>query len=178
MRKHLFIVATCLCAGIMFTSCGSSKESAYRKAYEKAKAQEQAQQTQQPVQQVQPIIQQQTQQPVQQAPVVTPLVESPAQQQTVVTGNNVAVRSEKVSVVNGAGLKAYSVVVGSFGVRANAEGLQNTLKNAGYSAQVAFNQERNMYRVIVATFDTRESAVQCKESIKGTYPDAWLLLQQ
>jgi cell division protein FtsN len=178
MRKHLFIVATCLCAGIMFTSCGSSKESAYRKAYEKAKAQEQAQQTQQPVQQVQPIIQQQTQQPVQQAPVVTPLVESPAQQQTVVTSNNVAVRSEKVSVVNGAGLKAYSVVVGSFGVRANAEGLQNTLKNAGYSAQVAFNQERNMYRVIVATFDTRESAVQCKESIKGTYPDAWLLLQQ
>lgn len=178
MRKHLFIVATCLCAGIMFTSCGSSKESAYRKAYEKAKAQEQAQQTQQPVQQVQPIVQQQTQQPVQQAPVVTPLVESPAQQQTVVTSNNVAVRSEKVSVVNGAGLKAYSVVVGSFGVRANAEGLQNTLKNAGYSAQVAFNQERNMYRVIVATFDTRESAVQCKESIKGTYPDAWLLLQQ
>lgn len=178
MRKHLFIVATCLCAGIMFTSCGSSKESAYRKAYEKAKAQEQTQQSQQPVQQVQPIVQQQTQQPVQQAPVVTPLVESPAQQQTVVTSNNVAVRSEKVSVVNGAGLKAYSVVVGSFGVRANAEGLQNTLKNAGYSAQVAFNQERNMYRVIVATFDTRESAVQCKESIKGTYPDAWLLLQQ
>ena len=178
MRKHLFIVATCLCAGIMFTSWGSSKESAYRKAYEKAKAQEQTQQSQQPVQQVQPIVQQQTQQPVQQAPVVTPLVESPAQQQTVVTSNNVAVRSEKVSVVNGAGLKAYSVVVGSFGVRANAEGLQNTLKNAGYSAQVAFNQERNMYRVIVATFDTRESAVQCKESIKGTYPDAWLLLQQ
>ena len=181
MRKHLFIVATCLCAGIVFTSCGSSKESAYRKAYEKAKAQEQAQQAQQaqqPVQQIQPVEQQQAQQPIQQAPVVTPLVESPAQQQTVVTNNNVAVRSERVSVVNGAGLKAYSVVVGSFGVRANAEGLQNTLKNAGYSAQVAFNQERNMYRVIVATFDTRESAVQCKESIKGTYPDAWLLLQQ
>ncbi len=181
MRKHLFIAVACLCTGMVFTSCGSSKESAYRKAYEKAKAQEQAQQQQ--AQQAQPYVQQAQpyaqQQPVQQqAPVVTPLVEAPAQQQTVVTGNNVAVRTEKVSVVNGAGLKAYSVVVGSFGVRANAEGLQNTLKNAGYSAQVAFNQDRNMYRVIVATFDTRESAVQCKESIKGTYPDAWLLLQQ
>ena len=177
MRKHLFIVAA-LCMGIVFTSCGSSKESAYRKAYEKAKAQEQAQQAQQPVQQAQPYVQEQVQQPVQQTPVVTPLVEAPAQQQTVVTNNNVAVRTEKVSVVNGAGLKAYSVVVGSFGVRANAEGLQNTLKNSGYSAQVAFNQERNMYRVIVATFDTRENAVQCKESLKGVYPDAWLLLQQ
>ena len=176
MRKHLFIAAACLCTGIVFTSCGSSKESAYRKAYEKAKDQEQAQQPAQ--QQVQPYAQEQVQQTVQQAPVVTPLVEAPAQQQTVVTNNNVAVRSEKVSVVSGAGLKAYSVVVGSFGVQANALGLQNTLKNAGYSAQVAFNQERNMYRVIVATFDTRESAVQCKQSLLGTYPDAWLLMQQ
>ena len=69
-------------------------------------------------------------------------------------------------------------MVGSFGVQANALGLQNTLKNAGYSAQVAFNQERNMYRVIVATFDTRDAAVQCKQSLLGTYPDAWLLMQQ
>ena len=165
MKKHLIIVAT-VCAGLVFASCSSSKESAYRKAYEKAKAQEQAQQAAQPVQ------------PYAQAPVVTPLVEAPAQQQTVVTNNNVAVRSERVSIINGSGLKAYSVVVGSFGVRANAEGLQNTLKNAGYDAQVAYNQERNMYRVIVATFDTRESAVQCKQTLLNTYPDAWLLLQQ
>lgn len=173
MKKHLIIVAT-VCAGLVFASCSSSKESAYRKAYEKAKAQEQAQQAAQPVQ---PYAQASVQ-PVQQAPVVTPMVESPAQQQTVVTNNNVAVRSERVSVINGSGLKAYSVVVGSFGVRANAEGLQSTLKNAGYDAQVAYNQERNMYRVIVATFDTRESAVQCKQSLLGTYPDAWLLMQQ
>ena len=176
MKKHLFFVAT-ICASMVMVSCGSSKESAYRKAYEKAKAQEQAQQTVQPVQQTQQYVQEQVQ-PVQQAPVVTPLVQAPAQQQTVVTNNNVAVRTEKVSVVNGAGLKAYSGVVGSFGVRANAEGLQNTLKNAGYDAQVAFNQERNMYRVIVATFDTRDSATQCKQSLQGTYPDAWLLMQQ
>ena len=178
MRKHLFIVATCLCAGIMFTSCGSSKESAYRKAYEKAKAQEQAQQTQRPVQQLQPIIQQQTQQPVQQAPVVTPLVESPAQQQTVVTSNNVAVRSEKVSVVNGAGLKAYSVVVGSFGVKANAEGLQRTLVNSGYSAQVAYNQDRNMYRVIASTYDTKQDAIISRDNLSANYPGAWLLYNQ
>lgn len=176
MKKHLIIVAT-VCAGLVFASCSSSKESAYRKAYEKAKAQEQAQQATQPVQPYAQAPVQQAQ-PVQQAPVVTPLVEAPAQQQTVVTNNNVAVRSERVSIINGSGLKAYSVVVGSFGVRANAEGLQNTLKNAGYDSQVAYNQERNMYRVIVATFDTRESAVQCKQTLLNTYPDAWLLLQQ
>ena len=68
MKKHLIFVAT-VCASLVFVSCGSSKESAYRKAYEKAKAQEQAQQATQPVQQAQPYVQEQAQ-PVQQAPVV------------------------------------------------------------------------------------------------------------
>ena len=81
MKKHLFFVAT-ICASMVMVSCGSSKESAYRKAYEKAKAQEQAQQTVQPVQQTQQYVQEQVQ-PVQQAPVVTPLVQAPAQQQTI-----------------------------------------------------------------------------------------------
>lgn len=39
-------------------------------------------------------------------------------------------------MVNGSGIKAYSVVVGSFSVQTNAEGLQSTLKEKGYSAQV------------------------------------------
>ena len=187
MKKYLIVVAA-VCAGITFTSCGSSKESAYRKAYEKAKAQEQAQAQAQAqtaeqtvVQPVQQYAQEQTQQST---PVVTPLTPSPAQQQTTTTAQapastaNVSVRSERVNVINGTGLKAYSVVVGSFGVRANAEGLQNTLKNAGYDTQIAYNQERNMYRVIISTFDTKDGAVQSKQSLLGTYPDAWLLMKQ
>ena len=58
------------------------------------------------------------------------------------------VREEKVELVSGDGLKAYSVVCGSFGVKANAEGLKQYLDGQGYSAKVVYNPERNMYRVI------------------------------
>ena len=162
MKKTLFVCAT-LMAAVAFVGCSSSKESAYRKAYEKAKAQEQSQ-PQYPA--------------AQQAPVVTPL-EQPSQQPAYQSSTeNVSVRSENVSVISGKGLKAYSVVVGSFGVRSNAEGLQSTLNRAGYDAQVAYNAERNMYRVIVSTFDNKESAIQSRNSIRSTYPDAWLLYRQ
>ena len=168
--KKIFYFSALVCTAIAFTACSSSKESAYRKAYEKAKAQEQY--AQQPVQQQQP----EYQAPVQTQAPVTPMVQQPVQQTTTVV-DNTPVRRENVNVVSGSGLKAYSVVVGSFGVRANADGLQNTLRNAGYDAQIAFNSERNMYRVIATTHDDRSSAVSTKESLKATYPDAWLLMK-
>lgn len=183
--KKIFLACAVVCAAMTITSCGSSKESAYRKAYEKAKAQEAAQQNSQNVQQeayVQPPVQQ-VQQPVQQVeqqvqqPVVTQLETAPAQSQTVVS-NNVPVRSENLKVVSGSGLKAYSVVVGSFGVRANAEGLQSTLNKAGYQAQVAYNEQAKMYRVVAATFDSMQSAVNSRDSFRSTYPGAWLLYQK
>lgn len=170
--KKAFIVCAAVCAAMAFTSCNSSKESQYRKMYEKAKAQEEMQsqqQVQQPVTTVQ--------QPVQNTPVVTPLESAPAQTTVVADNNdNVPVRQESLQVVSGSGLKAYSVVVGSFGVRANADGLQNRLKSAGYNAQVAYNQERNMYRVVISTFDSKANAVDSRNSIRSTYPDAWLLM--
>ena len=163
--KKIFYFSALVCTAIAFTACSSSKESAYRKAYEKAKAQEQYAQP----------VQQEYQAPVQQAP-VTPMVQQPVQQTSTVM-DDTPVRRENVDVVSGSGLKAYSVVVGSFGVRANADGLQNTLRNAGYDAQIAYNSDRNMYRVIATTHDDRSSAVSTKESLKATYPDAWLLMK-
>ena len=146
---------------MVFTGCKSS-ESAYKKAYEKAQAQA-AQQVEAPVQQVA------------ETPVVTPVVTKPANQTQVVDNmDNVTVRQERVSVVNGAGLKNYSVVVGSFSVIANAEGLQQRLKNAGYSAQIVKNDDRNMYRVIASTFDSKADAVQSRDQLRATYQDAWL----
>lgn len=159
MKKY-FCMCAAICASLVLASCGSSNESAYRKAYEKAKAQEQAS-IQQP-------------QPQAQTPVVTPLVEAPAQQP--VEASDVPVRSENVSVISGSGLKAYSVVVGSFGVRANAEGMASTLKAAGYDAQIAFNSERNMYRVIASTYDAKTNAIESRNSLRSKYPDAWLLM--
>ena len=101
--------------------------------------------------------------------------EKPVNNTTVVNVDNVQVRQEKVSVVNGSGLKNFSVVVGSFSVKANAEGLQQRLRDAGYDAQVAKNVDRDMFRVIASTFDDKLSAVNSRDQLRTQYPDAWLL---
>ena len=197
--KKIVINGAALLAVAFLASCGAAnQQNAYRKAYEKAKAQEeiveqQPQQNmaqpvyQQPQYQQQPQYVQQQPQYVQQQPqyvqqqpqqqyVQQQVVQQQPQQQYVQPANdNVPVRQERLTVVNGAGLKAFSVVVGSFGVKANAEGLQRTLMNSGYSAQVAFNQERNMYRVIASTYDNKQDAIMSRDNLSANYPGAWLL---
>lgn len=164
MKKY-----TVLCAGLCvalaaFTGCKSS-ESAYRKAYEKAKAQEE-----------QTAVQNQGSEEI---AVVTPVVEKPATETVVVDNvDNVPVRQESLSVVSGAGLKNFSVVVGSFSVQANAEGLQSTLKSRGYDAQIAYNSSNQMYRVVAGTFDIKTDAVRSRNELRSEYPDAWLLFNQ
>ena len=155
--KKLVVLGMGLCVALAFSSCKSS-ESAYKKAYEKAKQQELAEA---PADQVEAT-------PVEAAPVVSaPVTTAP------VAG---PVREEKVELVSGDGLKAYSVVCGSFGVKANAEGLKQ-----GYNAKVVYNAERNMYRVIASSYDDRAQATQAKEEFKAKYPNrddfqkAWLL---
>ena len=159
MKKYAIVCAG-LCLAMAFTSCGSS-EKAYRKMYEKAQAADAAQKSEQPTEAV---------------AVVTPVVEKPASETVVVdNSDNVPVRQGKYSVVSGAGLKAFSVVVGSYSVQANAEGMQGQLKNKGYAAQVAYDDSTRMYRVVISTFDTKNEAVQSRNQVRSEYPDAWLL---
>ena len=114
--------------------------------------------------------------PTEEVAVVTPVVEKPASETVVVdNSDNVPVRQGKYSVVSGAGLKAFSVVVGSYSVQANAEGMQGQLKNKGYAAQVAYDDSTRMYRVVISTFDTKNEAVQSRNQVRSEYPDAWLL---
>lgn len=160
MKKYM-VLGAALCVAMAFTGCKSS-ESAYKKAYEKAKAQESAMQA--------------TDQDETDANVVAPLVETPATDTRVVDNlDNVQVKQESVSLVNGSGLRNFSVVVGSFSLIANAEGLQQTLKNAGYDAQIVKNTNRNMYRVVAATFDSKADAAASRNEFRAKYPDAWLL---
>lgn len=165
--KKFMVLGAAMCIAMAFTGCKSS-ESAYKKAYEKAKSQEQTStdNDDSSTQQNAPVV----------APVETQTQAQPVTEtRTVDNYDNEPVRRENVSVVNGAGLKAYSVVVGSFGVKANAEGLQQRLKNAGYDAQVAYNAGNNMYRVVATTYDSKASAVQSRNQLRATYTDAWLL---
>jgi len=162
MKKTLVMCAG-LCIVLAFSSC-KSKESAYRQAYDKAKAQEND------------ITAQSSD--YEDTPVVTPFVDQPVADNSGTSNaevENVSVRNENVNVVNGSGLKSYSVVVGSFSIRANAEGLVSRLRAQGYDAQLAFNSSINMYRVVASTFSDKASAVRSRTSLRNTYPDAWLL---
>lgn len=157
------ILVLCMGLGITlaFTSCKSS-ESAYKKAYEKAKAQELTEASAQET-----------------TPSVEPVAAAPVQQ--TVSAVDATFRQEKVSLVSGSDLKAYSVVCGSFGVKANAEGLKEYLDGQGYNARIVYNSDRNMYRVICGSYDDRATAARLKEDFKAKYPNrqdfqgAWLL---
>lgn len=161
--KKLTILGTGLCVVLAFSACKSS-ESAYKKAYEKAKQQE--------------LAEPEVTAPVETTSVVAAPVETPKP-----TTSIAPVREEKVTVVSGAenGLKNYSVVCGSFGLKANAESLKDYLDGQGYNALIVFNADKNMYRVIVNTFDDRDSAAQARDAFKAKYPNredfqgSWLL---
>ena len=168
--KKLAVLGLGLCVALSFSSCKSS-ESAYKKAYEKAKQKELAEaQTATPAEDTTPVSS-------------TPVVAAPVETARVVESVSAPVREEKVTVVTGeeSGLKNYSVVCGSFGVKANADGVKARLEADGYSALVVRNDEVNTFRVIVSSFDDRASAEQARDAFKARYPEnadfqkAWLL---
>lgn len=151
-----------LSVALVFTSC-KSKESAYKQAYEAAKAQETAQ-----VQVNAPVA-------------VTPVATAPV----AVDYDATPVRQEQVAAVSVSGeLKAYSVVCGSFSLQANAQNLKDYLVGEGYKAGIVKNVEKNMFRVIIGSYDTKVEAAQARESFKVKYPSrvdfqgSWILLNK
>lgn len=165
MKKSIVMCAG-VCVLLSFASC-KPKESAYKKAYLKAQAQQEQPAVETPA--------------VEETPVVAPIVTTPAPQNSTVVADNgagVSVRSEDFTLVSGSGLSNYSVVVGSFGVKANAEGLQAQLKAAGKNAQIVYNSERNLYRVVATTFATKSEAAQSRDQLSADYPGAWLLYKK
>ena len=162
--KKLVVLGLGLCMALAFTSC-KSRESVYKKAYEKAKQQELAESA-----------------VAEEAPAATPVVAAPVTTAPAAAPVSVGtVREEKVQLVSGDGLRAYNVVCGSFGVKANADGLKAKLDAEGYNAKVVFNAERNMYRVVAASYDDRMQAAQGRDDFKAKHPNnadfqkAWLL---
>ena len=164
MKKTLLMGAA-ICAVFAMTSC-KSKESAYKKAYEKAKAQQETVVTT-------PVT----------TPATTPVAVTPTAPVTTTPAadySNVQVRTENVSLVNGAPLKAYSVVIGSFSVQSNATALSQTLASKGYAPRVvkAVVNGADWYRVVATSYDTKSEAAQSRAALEGQYPGAWLLYQK
>ncbi|GHV57616.1 cell division protein [Bacteroidia bacterium] len=154
MKSTGYLVGLMCMLAIAFSGC-KPKQSAYQKVYEAAQSR--------------PTVYQ-----AQTAPVAPSYTPAPAVQ---TAPANTTFQTEKVTAVDGRGIKQYSVVIGSFLNKTNAESLKTRMQNQGYTPVLAQN-EKGMYRVIVATFDTKSDAYVQRDAIKERYPefsDAWLL---
>jgi cell division protein FtsN len=149
MKTKFYLIGLAVCSLVVFDGC-KSKESAYKAAYEAAKQKEIA-----TVEEVVPV----------------------AKPQTTPVASSTYTQKEKVTVLEGS-IKQFNVVVGSFTNKTNAVSLKNRFEKDGYTVYLAQN-ERGMYRVIVATFDDKASAAAERDNIKvKNYPnfqDAWIL---
>ncbi len=155
MKSKIWLFGLALTLLFSLGAC-KSKESAYKSAYEKAKEKEMAEEK--PVSEV--------------TPVSKPATTSSN------SYSSATVQKEKVTTIDGSGLKQFSVVIGSFMNKTNATSLKERMQKQGYSVTIAQN-EKQMYRVIVATFDSKSDAAQEREAVKAKYSpdfqDAWLL---
>ena len=158
MKSKIFLFG--LVVSFLFTmNACKSKESAYKAAYEAAKERE--------IVEVETIDVEE----------VTPVEKS----RPTTTTTSTVTQKEKVTPVDYSGMKKFSVVVGSFMNKTNASSLKENMEDLGYKAFLAQN-EREMFRVIIATFDTKSEAADLRDQIKKQfYPDrfqdAWILEQ-
>ena len=164
--KKFIVFGLSLCFALSFTSCKTSKESAYKTAYDQAKQQE--------------LVQGESQvaEPIEIAPVTT---------STSNTANSAPVdmtyREEKVVLASGEEgvLKAFSVVCGSFSSKTNADALREKLIGEGYKALVVQNPATGLYRVVCGSYDDRQQAAEARAQFKANHPNdadfqkAWLL---
>ncbi|MCQ2082900.1 MAG: SPOR domain-containing protein [Bacteroidaceae bacterium] len=155
MKQNRTLIAAVVCL-LALTGCRSSAN-AYQQAYEKA---------------IQNDVPAQLQTQPENKDVVEPAVAE----------TDVTVRQEKVTLVTGdSEILTYGVVCGSYSLKANAEAVMKSLQSDGFSPSVAVNEAGKTYRVIVASFNTREEAAAMRDSFKKKYPEnndfqnSWLL---
>lgn len=166
MKKLIFISFVAVVAFGM-TSC-KPKQTALKNAFLNAKEKEIVTQTNadEPVKTVQQVQKSQT-------PDVTVKRSTPP-----------VVQKERITAVStsdASGLKNFSVVIGSFMTKTNAISLKESMEGEGYRVILAQN-DKQMYRVIIASFVTKEEASSERDRIKTKYTprfdDIWLLERQ
>lgn len=149
MNRKLMGIGLALAALIAFGSC-KPKQSAYKSVYEAAKEREMEENTD----------------------ASATSVSKPAETTPTYTASTTeTVRKEKVTPVyesDASGLKAYSVVVAAMAMKPGAESLKQRFGNDGYNVILARN-EQGMYRVIIASYDSKEQAVAKKNEILEQY---------
>lgn len=106
---------------------------------------------------------------------------TPVEKTQPTSASSAITQKEKVTPVNYSGMEKFSVVVGSFQNRTNATSLKERMEAQGYKAFLAQN-ERGMYRVIIATFKNKIEAADLRDQVKKRYypnefQDSWILEQ-
>ena len=150
MKTSKMLMAGMLLCSMLFMGCKSNKE-AYNAAYERAKAKQEAQQT-----------------------------TAPAQKETieVVEKSDVKEASESIQIIAGVANGTYGVVIGSFINRTNAENLQKRMIDEGLPQTVLAQNEKLMFRVIVAFYNNKPDAQEMVKNLKSKFPDAWILIKE
>ena len=179
MRKNILITSIIL-GIILFTSSCKSKESAYKAAYERAKAKEVSTEyviDDEVIVYTPPV---KTTPP----PSVSTTPSYPNETTSVVSPPSYpdeTTKVEKVTAVdkNESGmLKRYSVVIYSFKNKTNATAAKEEMLKYGYNAIVIQN-DAGMYRVIIAGYDEKASAIAKRNEVKTKYAprfnDIWIL---
>ncbi|MDR2626858.1 MAG: SPOR domain-containing protein [Dysgonamonadaceae bacterium] len=153
MKSRFLLWGIVICFVCSFPAC-KSKQSAYKAAYERAR-----------------------EKPVTPAPVVEQVTTAPAPKPAPAIAE---VKKERVTAVAGTGLKRFNVVIGSFQNKTNALSLKERMETEGFNVILAQN-EAEMYRVIVASYDAKYEAAVKRDEIKAKYAplyaDAWILEQ-
>lgn len=145
MNRKIAGIGLALACVIMFGSC-KPKQSAYKSVYEAAKEREIDENTS--------------------TPSVATRPASPSY-----TSSSESVKKEKITPVyesDAAGLKAYSVVIAAMSMKPNAESLKQRIEKDGYKVILVQN-EQGMYRVIIASYDSKDQAVAKKNEILSAF---------
>jgi len=176
--NKIFLMGIALVAAISISSCKSSSETEWRKAYEKARVQElYAQDDSDPVE-VSPVVsteETQSYTSIRQRKNSSSSTTTTKPATKTSTSENVGIRQERLEAVNGADIKTFNVVAGSFKSQDNANKRCKELADKGYKAQVAKNPDSGMFRVIASSHDSKDAAISSRDKLRNSYPDAWLL---
>ncbi|MDR1089831.1 MAG: SPOR domain-containing protein [Prevotella sp.] len=145
MNRKLVGIGLALACVVALGSC-KPKQSAYKSVYESAKERE-----------------------LEENATASTTVSKPATAVPSYTAESV--RKEKVTPVydsDASGLKAYSVVIAAMAMKPGAESLKQRMENEGYNIILARN-DQGMFRVIIASYDSKEQAVAKKNEILAKF---------
>ena len=85
-------------------------------------------------------------------------------------------QSERFNLIlgNELDLLDYNIVARSFINRTNARGFYGQMAEKGYKSVLVQNEDM-MYRIIIASFSSKEEAETHLKEIKNTYPEAFIV---